>query len=115
MQATVRTATTDHTHRRRRDSQPVTRVLVVVAAANRDPAVFDHPDEFRLDRSRARPAVVRIRRALLPRRSSRTTGSSRAAIPKILARQPVLAGPVHWRDTPAIRGPISVPLIFTTT
>ncbi|WP_222106589.1 cytochrome P450 [Mycobacterium kubicae] len=34
------------------------------------------------------------------------------ALRKILRRQPVLAGPVIWRDTPAIRGPLKVPMIF---
>ena len=101
-------------HRRGPRSPPVETVLVVVAAANRDPAVFDQPDQFRLDRSGPAPlsfgygahyclgaAVAQL---------ELTT-----AIPKILDRQPVLAGSVHWRDTPAIRGPLSVPLIFSGT
>ena len=33
-------------------------------------------------------------------------------VTKILARQPVLAGEVLWRDTPAIRGPVTVPMTF---
>jgi cytochrome P450 len=113
VQSTVRTATTDHTIAGTRIAAEDT-LLVVVAAANRDPAVFDQPDQFRLDRHGAAPlsfgygahyclgaAVAQL---------ELTT-----AIPKILDRQPVLAGSVQWRDTPAIRGPLSVPLIFSST
>jgi cytochrome P450 len=113
VQSTVRTATTDHSIAGTRIAAGDT-VLAVVAAANRDPAIFDQPDQFRLDRTGPAPlsfgygahyclgaAVAQLELA--------------TAIPKILARQPVLAGPVHWRNAPAIRGPISVPLIFTTT
>jgi cytochrome P450 len=34
------------------------------------------------------------------------------ALRQILARNPVLAGSVAWRDTPAIRGPLNVPMVF---
>lgn len=111
VQSTVRTATIDHTIAGSRIAAGDT-VLVVVAAANRDPTVFDRPDQFRLDRHGAAPlsfgygahyclgaAVAQL--------------ELRTALPKILNRRPVLAGPVHWRDAPAIRGPLSVPLIFT--
>jgi cytochrome P450 len=113
VQSTVRTATTDHTIAGTRIAAEDT-LLVVVAAANRDPAVFDQPDQFRLDRHAAAPlsfgygahyclgaAVAQL---------ELTT-----AIPKILNRQPVLAGSVQWRDTAAIRGPLSVPLILRST
>lgn len=112
VQSTVRTATTDHTIAGTQIAAGDT-VLVVVAAANRDPAVFDQPDQFRLDRHGSAPlsfgygahyclgaAVAQL--------------EIRTAIPKILERQPVLVGSVHWRDTAAIRGPLSVPLIFTS-
>ncbi|MCA2245781.1 MULTISPECIES: cytochrome P450 [Mycobacterium] len=112
VQSTVRTATTDHTIAGTQIAAGDT-VLVVVAAANRDPAVFDQPDQFRLDRHGSAPlsfgygahyclgaAVAQL--------------ELRTAIPKTLERQPVLAGSVHWRDTAAIRGPLSVPLIFTS-
>lgn len=113
VQSTVRTATTDHTIAGTRIAAGDT-VLVVVAAANRDPAVFDQPDQFQLDRQDSAPlsfgygahyclgaAVAQL---------ELTT-----AIPKIIDRQPVLAGSVHWRDVPAIRGPLSVPVIFSST
>jgi cytochrome P450 len=112
VQATVRTATTDHaiggTTIRCGDS-----VLAVVAAANRDPAVFDQPAEFRVERTGPAPlsfgygAHYCLGAAVAQLELS-------TAIPKIIARQPVLAGPVRWRNTPAIRGPVSVPLIFNS-
>ena len=110
VQSTVRTATAD---------QAVGGVeihagqsaLIAIAAANRDPAVFDEPAQFRLDRGGPAPlsfgygahyclgaAVARLELA--------------TALPQILARQPLLAGDVCWRDTPAIRGPVSVPIRF---
>lgn len=89
-------------------------VLVVVAAANRDPAAFDQPEQFRLDRHGPAPlsfgygahyclgaAVAQLELT--------------SAIPKILDRQPVLAGPVYWRDTAAIRGPLGVRVTFGST
>lgn len=113
VQSTVRTATTDHTIAGTRIAAGDT-VLVVVAAANRDPVVFDQPDQIRLDRDGPAPlsfgygahyclgaAVAQL---------ELTT-----AIPKILDRRPVLAGSVHWRNAPAIRGPLSVPLTFSST
>ena len=113
VQSTVRTAAAEHTIAGTRIAAGDT-VLVVVAAANRDPAVFHQPDQFRLDRHGSAPlsfgygahyclgaAVAQL---------ELTT-----AIPKISARQPVLAGSVQWRDAPAIRGPVSVPLIFSST
>ena len=110
VQSTVRTATTDHligdAHIPAGQS-----ALVAVAAANRDPAAFDQPSAFRLDRVGVSPltfgygahyclgaALARLEIA--------------AALPRILARRPELTGPVRWRDTPAIRGPLTVPVVF---
>ncbi len=85
--------------------------LVVVAAANRDPAVFDEPDRFRPDRTQIAPlsfgygahyclgaALARLEITV--------------ALREVLRRQPALAGPVAWRDTAAIRGPLTVPTVF---
>lgn len=110
VQATVRTATQD---------QPVGGVeiaagqqaLVVIAAANRDPAVFDNPDQFRLGRSGPAPLTFGYG-------AHYCLGAALArleitiALRQILARKPRLADAVTWRDTPAIRGPLSVPIIF---
>lgn len=113
VQSTARTATTDHTIAGVEIASGQT-VLAVVAAANRDPAVFDQPETFRLDRSGAAPLSFGYGAhyclgAALAQLELRT------ALPKIVGRQPVLAGPVHWRDAPAIRGPRSVPVIFNRT
>jgi cytochrome P450 len=85
--------------------------LVVVAAANRDPAVFGEPDRFRVDRTEAAPlsfgygahyclgaALARLEITV--------------ALRQVVRRQPALAGPVAWRDTAAIRGPLTVPVVF---
>jgi len=86
--------------------------LVVIAAANRDPGVFNEPDQFRP--ARAGPAPLSFGYgghyclgAALARLETTV------ALRRILGRNPVLAGPANWRDTPAIRGPLNVPIIFT--
>lgn len=110
VQSTVRTATADQVVGGV-DIQAGQSALVAIAAANRDPVVFDDPARFRLDRSGPAPlsfgygAHYCLGAALA--RLELTT-----ALPKILARQPVLAGEVRWRDTPAVRGPVTTPMTF---
>lgn len=112
VQSTVRTATADQVVGGV-DIRTGQSAVIAIAAANRDPAVFDEPARFRLDRSGPAPvsfgygAHYCVGAALA--RLELTT-----ALPKILARQPVLVGEVRWRDTPAIRGPVTVPLTFRT-
>lgn len=85
--------------------------LVVIAAANRDPAVFDQPGQVRLGRNAPGPLSF-------GHGAHHCLGASLArlettvALRKTLARSPELAGPVVWHDTPAIRGPLRVPIIF---
>ncbi len=111
VQSTARTATADHVIAGV-EIQSGQSVLAVIAAANRDPMVFDEPGRFRLDRDAPAPlsfgygAHYCLGAALAQLELS-------TAIPKILARKPVLAGPVQWRDTPAVRGPLNVPIVFT--
>ncbi len=110
VQATARTATEDHLIGGAEISCGQ-QALVVIAAANRDPAVFDEPDQFRLGRSGPAPLTFGYGAhyclgAALARLE--TTVALRA----ILTREPILAGTVTWRDTPAIRGPLSVPMIL---
>ncbi|MHA3022483.1 cytochrome P450 [Mycobacterium sp. BMJ-28] len=110
VQSTVRTATSDHelagTHIAAGQS-----TLVAIAAANRDPAVFEEPHRFRLDR--VGPAALSFGYG-----AHYCLGGALAqlelslALPKILSRRPGLTGPASWRDTPAIRGPLSVPMTF---
>lgn len=109
-QAAVRTATLDHSVGGV-DIAAGQRVLIVVAAANRDPAVFEDPSTFRIDRTGAAPlsfgygahyclgaALARLEIA--------------SALPRILDRRPRLVAAPTWRDTPAIRGPLRLPVTF---
>jgi cytochrome P450 len=110
VQATARTATKDQLTGGVQIAAGQ-QALVVVAAANRDPAVFDQPDRFHLGRLGPAPlsfgygahyclgaALARLEITV--------------ALREILARNPVLAGSVAWRDTPAIRGPLNAPMVF---
>lgn len=110
VQATARTATQDQlvgdveiTY-----GQPV---LVVVAAANRDPAVFAEPDQLRLGRGGPAPLAFGYG-AHYCLGAALARLETTVALRRVLARNPALAGPPTWRDTPAIRGPLNVPMIF---
>lgn len=110
VQATARTATEDH---RIGDVEIESgqQALIVIAAANRDPTVFDEPDRFRLGRAGPPPLAFGygahhcLGRALAQLETT-------VALRHVLARKPRLAGPATWRDTPAIRGPLTVPMVF---
>jgi cytochrome P450 len=84
---------------------------VVVAAANRDPAVFAEPDQLRLRRGEAAPLAFGYG-AHYCLGAALARLETTVALRQILARNPVLAAPPTWRDTPAIRGPLNVPMIF---
>lgn len=86
-------------------------VLVVVAAANRDPQVFENPTEFRLDRQ-APPPVAFGYGAHHCLGSALARLETTIALQAILNRDPALAGAASWRDTPAIRGPLGLPMTF---
>ena len=111
VQSTVRTATEDQTVGGV-DIAAGDSVVVVVAAANRDPKVFDNPDRFRLDRTGPAPLAFGYG-------AHYCLGSALAqleltvALREVLARQPVIRGAVTWRDTPAIRGPQTLPVAFS--
>lgn len=90
---------------------PGQQVLVVLAAANRDPAVFDEPDQFRLGRSGPAPLTFGHGKhfcigATLARLEIE------AVMHRMRARDPILAGPVIWRDTPWRRGQLTLPVAF---
>ncbi|MGH3560777.1 MAG: cytochrome P450, partial [Mycobacterium sp.] len=110
VQATARTAT-ENQRIGDVDIAVGSQALVVIAAANRDPAVFDQPDQFRLGRDEPAPlsfgygAHYCLGAALARLETT-------VALRRILARSPVLAGSVSWRDTPAIRGPLNLPMVF---
>lgn len=86
-------------------------VVIVLAAANRDPAVYDQPDECRPGRGGPAPLTFGhgehfcIGRALARMQAE-------VALRRIRARDPVLAGPVTWRETPSRRGPLRLPITF---
>lgn len=110
VQSTVRTATEDH-RIGGADIATGDSVVVVVAAANRDPAVFTEADRFRLGRTGPAPLAFGYG-------AHYCLGSALAqleltvALREVLARQPVIDGPVKWRDTPAIRGPQTLPVVL---
>ncbi|MBB3753796.1 cytochrome P450 [Mycolicibacterium sp. BK634] len=85
--------------------------LMVVAAANRGSAAFEHPHIFRTDRHGPAPLTFGYG-------AHHCIGANlarleiTAALPKVLGRQPTLAGPISWRNTPAIRGPQTMPIAF---
>lgn len=111
VQATARTATADQTVSgidiRRGET-----ALVCIAAANRDPAVYRQSDQFRPGRAGPAPlsfgygAHYCLGAALARLETT-------AALQHILRRRPVLAGDPTWRDTPAIRGLLTIPAVFT--
>lgn len=111
VQSTVRTATEDQTVGGV-DIAAGDSVVVVVASANRDPKVFDDPDRFRLGRTGPAPVAFGYG-------AHYCLGSALAqleltiALREVLARQPVIRGAVTWRDTPAIRGPQTLPVAFS--
>jgi cytochrome P450 len=110
VQATVRTATQDQLVSGVEISSGQ-QALIVVAAANRDPAVFDNPEQFRLGRS-GPTALTFGYGAHYCLGAALARLEITVALPKVLARKPRLANAVTWRETPAIRGPLSAPITF---
>jgi cytochrome P450 len=113
VQATARIATEDQ----RIGDSVITagqRALVVIAAANRDPTVFDQPDQLRPGRSGPAPLAFGYGgHYCLGAGLARL--ETTVALRHIFARNPALAGPPTWRDTPAIRGPRDVPVVFNSS
>ena len=110
VQATARTATADQTIGGARIGCGET-ALVCVAAANRDPRVFDQPTLFHPERTGPAPlAFGHGAHYCLGAPLARLEIT--AALRHILSRRPVLAGEPAWRNTPAIRGPQTLPITF---
>lgn len=109
VQATARTATQNQLIG---DVEIATgqQVLVVIAAANRDPAVFDEPHQFRVGRGPAPLAFGYGAHYCLGASLARL--ETTVALHRIFARKPELASSVTCRETPAIRGPLNVPMVF---
>lgn len=86
-------------------------VLACIAAANRDPAVYVDPDDFRLDRQGPAPLTFgHGAHYCLGAPLARLEIA--AALRHLLVRKPVLVDTATWRDTPAIRGPLTVSIRF---
>jgi cytochrome P450 len=111
-QVVVRAAT-DHHEIDGHTIEPGARVIVAIAAANRDPEVFDEPDQFRPDREKRRPhlALGHGRHRCLGAALSRLELS--IALRQLRLREPRLVGPVTWHPSGILRGPTRVPMIFT--
>ncbi len=111
VQATGRTATADQTLAGI-DIRCGETVLACLAAANRDPAVYHDPDLFLPGRPGPAPlAFGHGAHYCLGAPLARLETS--VALRHILRRQPTLVGSPTWRDTPAIRGPLTVPIRFS--
>lgn len=88
--------------------------LVVLAAANRDPNVFNRPDQLHTDRPGPAPlAFGHGAHYCLGAPLARL--ETAIALQQILARQPALCGNPTWRDNSAIRGPQTLPCSFMAT
>ncbi|HEX5143874.1 MAG TPA: cytochrome P450, partial [Mycobacterium sp.] len=72
---------------------------------------FDEPDRFRPDRNGPAPLAFGYG-AHYCLGSALAQLELNAALPKILAREPAVSGEVTWRDTPAVRGPQTFPVVF---
>jgi cytochrome P450 len=110
VQAVGRTATEDHVldglviHA----GEPA---LVVLGAANRDPAVFPDADQLRTDRTGPAPLAFGYG-AHYCLGAALARLEIRIALRHVLCRRPALRGAPTWRDTPAIRGPLRIPALF---
>lgn len=112
-QAVARTATQDH-HLGNVTIRVGEPVFVVLAAANRDPAVYHEPDQ--LDTDRPGPAPLSFGHGAhyclgAPLARLETA----AALQRVIARRPALCGDPVWRNNPAIRGPRALPCVFIDT
>ena len=89
------------------------RVVVAIAAANRDPDIFDDPDSFRIDRTEA-PGHLSLgfgRHRCLGAALARLETDT--ALRRVLDRDPILVGaPGTHRPSVILRGPQTVPMVF---
>ncbi|MHA0287447.1 cytochrome P450 [Mycobacterium sp. C3-094] len=89
-------------------------VVVNTAAANRDPAVFDHPDEFDITRSGAR-AMLTFGGGVHYCLGAHLARIELAEALTLLARRmPRIRqdGPATWKALTGITGPTSLPVVF---
>jgi cytochrome P450 len=92
------------------------KVVVYYGSANRDAAVFDDPDAFRIDRAPHPHIAFGVgRHFCLGVHIARVEIA--AMLREVLTRLPDIepAGPVTWQDSAFIFGPRSMPVRFTPT
>jgi cytochrome P450 len=94
-----------------RDLQPGQSVLLTILAANRDPRVFDAPDELHLDRS-PNPHLTFGHGHHFCLGSALARLELRVALPRLLRRFPELrvTGRVTWKPNITDHSPASVPI-----
>lgn len=92
-------------------------ILALVAAANADPAAFDHPEELRLDRF-PNPHLVFSSGIHFCLGMQLARVEAQSALGRLYARFPALAlarpDRVEWIKRVGIRGPVSLPVRLTT-
>jgi cytochrome P450 len=111
VQATARTATADH-HIDGITISTGSSVVLCLAAANRDPLTYPAPDQFRPGRT-GPPPLTFGHGAHYCLGAALARLETTIALRNILLRMPELTAGATWRDTPAIRGPQTIPARFT--
>ncbi|GAB19245.1 putative cytochrome P450 [Gordonia effusa NBRC 100432] len=110
-QSLMRVATQSHTINEYVIS-PGDTVVIEIAAANRDPGVFEEPERFRVDRSRRAPHLS------FGFGAHRCIGAALAqleitvALQLLLQRDAEVVGNPEMRDSIILRGLTSVPMVF---
>jgi cytochrome P450 len=91
-------------------------MMLLQATANRDPDVFDRPDEFLIDRT-SNPHLAFGLKTHYCLGAPLARLETRLAVPRTLARFPQLrstASELHWHPTIMIRGPRTLPVHLGT-
>ncbi|SRR6266568_1417529 len=92
-------------------------VFSILGAANRDPAVFENPDQFDIRRVNLSRHIAFGHGVHLCVGASLARLEARLAVPSILQRLPGLEldGEIAWQPNTAFRVPTTLPLRFATT
>ncbi|MFC9980614.1 cytochrome P450 [Gordonia sp. NPDC127522] len=110
-QSVVRSATSRHVLGGR-TIEPGDTALVIIGAANRDPSVFEEPDDFRLDRDHAPPHLAFGHGPHHCLGAALARAEMRAGLRAVADRHPSLAGHPVLRSSAVLRGWDSLPVRF---